>query len=439
MNPINPEYVLQEFLANVQSQDRIKAALVLEHLPGLPLQRQTRILYELSKSEDRFALPVLFFLARKNPELVQSQPRLKEIMQIKSADNPKVVQHLLEEDLSLDRRENLQLLNMLLAGPGTQVRRLAKDLLQQAEDKALPVLAANLHSKDQDLVINSLEIIAGMDNEAAQHPVRKLLHAYPENPNIRFAAYEALGSLPVPQGKSYTLATGLLDKVGSVRLAAAKAMEKNLDQGLLQGIQNMLQDPQERAGIINSLLEAKCSRITLVLIQDDQARLQIMSELQNAHPDLQAFFYQLFKANGLQELADQLQQDKPSIQESRGATICCVDDSGLILSSYKKILYQLGIEPILFQDPIQALDWLQNKGAELVFTDLSMPGLSGMELVAALRQKYDPQEMTLIAVTAQSEPKQREELFEAGVDEVLAKPFALEDLKQSLQRHLPGW
>ncbi|MGM0424891.1 MAG: response regulator [Thermodesulfobacteriota bacterium] len=433
---INNQHALQEFLANLQNRDRIKAALVLEHLPFLEKRTQTRVLYELSKSPDEFSLPLLFFLARKNPGLFQTQPELGQILKTKAADNPAWTGSLMQEGKEPGSKENLQLLNLLLAAPGASVRRQAREELQKLGEQALPWLAANLQSQDKDLLLDSLEILSEMQSENALYPVRRLLHARPEDPNLRFAAYEALGRLPVSKG-AYALAAGLLDPAGSVRLAAAKALERNLDQGVLQGVQNMLQDDQERESVLSSLLEARCGGIILALLRSQEFRQEIVSYLQKSHPDLRSYYQELLQANGLQDLASDLQKE---VQQSagQGPVICCVDDSGLVLSLYRKQLFQLGLEPKLFQSALAALEWLQENSADLVFTDLSMPELSGVELIARVRRDPAMQSIILVAVTAQEESKSRQELLQAGADQVLGKPFTLQDLQNCLESFFPG-
>lgn len=58
------------------------------------------------------------------------------------------------------------------------------------------MLAENLCSGDPDVQIHSLNVLGDIGDPAAIAPIRKLLHSHPENPNVRFAAYEALGLYP---------------------------------------------------------------------------------------------------------------------------------------------------------------------------------------------------------------------------------------------------
>ncbi|MFW6179778.1 MAG: response regulator [Desulfohalobiaceae bacterium] len=436
MSHINDQHALQEFLHNLQTKDRIKAALVLEHLPWLGQRTRTRLLYELSKSPDSFSLDLLFFLAHKRPDLLQARTGLAQVLQTKAADNPQLTESLLQEVKHPQSKESLQLLNILLAAPGARVRRLAREKLLQSGEQALPLLAGNLQSQDKDLILNSLEILSSLGTENALYLVRKLLQAHPEDPNVRFAAYEALSRLPVGKG-AYTLAAGLLDPAWNVRLAAARALEQNLEQGLLSGLQNMLQAQKERGSILASLLEAKSNQIVLELLNSPEYRQEILSYLQASHPDLRSYYQGLLQEYGLPDLAGQLQKTAAETTSEQGLVICCVDDSRLVLAMYRTLLFQLNLQPQLFQSPVQARQWLLKNPADLVFTDMSMPELSGVELIASLRQRYSSQDMALVAVTAQEEAASRQELLEAGADQILCKPFTLHDLSSCLQAFFP--
>jgi HEAT repeat protein len=70
-------------------------------------------------------------------------------------------------------------------------------------------------------------------------PIRKLLDNHPRDANIRFAAYEALGLLPMERG-AYALAAGLTDPVGNVRAAAARAVNGAFSEVLAAGVKNMV-------------------------------------------------------------------------------------------------------------------------------------------------------------------------------------------------------
>lgn len=82
-----------------------------------------------------------------------------------------------------------------------------------------------------------------------------------------------------------------------------------------------------------------------------------------------------------------------------------------------------------FTDPLKALDYLKNNPVDLIFLDINMPGLSGMELVRRL--KCPPR---IIFTTAYSEYALDSYDYEA-VDYLL-KPIEFDRFNRSVQRYL---
>ncbi len=64
-----------------------------------------------------------------------------------------------------------------------------------------------------------------------------------------------------------------------------------------------------------------------------------------------------------------------------------VDDDLLVLRSLELALRTRGVDVVAFQDSSRALDWLQQHHADALITDVVMPGISGSELVRAVREK----------------------------------------------------
>lgn len=67
----------------------------------------------------------------------------------------------------------------------------------------------------------------------------------------------------------------------------------------------------------------------------------------------------------------------------------------------------------------------------LILLDISMPGLSGEETCAQLRNGKDGQATRILAYTAHAFPEERERFLAAGFDDILVKPInrqRLEDL-----------
>ena len=74
---------------------------------------------------------------------------------------------------------------------------------------------------------------------------------------------------------------------------------------------------------------------------------------------------------------------------------------------------------------------------DIVLVDLRMPGMDGMTAIGHIRARPDAKaRVPIIVVTADTAPNLREECLEAGADDVLFKPVAMEALFDAMGRAL---
>ncbi|CTQ73116.1 response regulator transcription factor [Roseibium alexandrii] len=70
--------------------------------------------------------------------------------------------------------------------------------------------------------------------------------------------------------------------------------------------------------------------------------------------------------------------------------------------------------------------FLRQETGDLVILDINLPGKSGLDLLADLRERSDPRPVILL--TARSETQDRVKGLDAGADDYLVKPFEMEEL-----------
>lgn len=81
-----------------------------------------------------------------------------------------------------------------------------------------------------------------------------------------------------------------------------------------------------------------------------------------------------------------------------------------------------------------ALAFIQEQTYDVILTDISMPGLSGLELLGLLRQSQP--DTPVIVVTGISDRSHAEGLIRLGAFDYILKPFRLEDVEESVARAL---
>ncbi|MDT5157888.1 MAG: two-component system, NtrC family, response regulator PilR [Acidobacteriota bacterium] len=115
------------------------------------------------------------------------------------------------------------------------------------------------------------------------------------------------------------------------------------------------------------------------------------------------------------------------------AAILIVDDDAAV----RDVLYDLFSEDHLCHAAAtaeQALGFLHEHSYDVVLTDISMPGLSGLELLGHLRQEQP--DSPVIVITGISDRTHAEGLKRLGAFDYILKPFRLEAVEESVTRAL---
>ncbi len=330
---------------------------------------------------------------------------------------------------------SLEKLNDTLRSHHAHMRIYAKDELIRIGVKSVPVLIENLKEHDDDFLVHTLNVLGDIGDESAIMPIRKLLDSVPKNANVRFAAYEALALLPLRKG-AYTLAAGLTDKEDHVCVAAARAIDRNFNEILAAGIKNMIRSKDDEARhIVKIITNAQVDNIFLSLAGEDYFQEMALVYLPHSHKDTRDHYLALLKENGFDDFAARLAGDEIDSSGTR-VKICAVDDSRMILNIYKATLHEIGFEPVLFEFPAGALEWLETEKPALLLTDLNMPEISGIQLTEGIRKKYSAEQLPVIMVTTQSDTQDHEAAESAGVNDILIKPFNADSLKAAMGKFI---
>ena len=107
--------------------------------------------------------------------------------------------------------------------------------------------------------------------------------------------------------------------------------------------------------------------------------------------------------------------------------ILVVDDERAVRESLRRALELEGYEIELAEDGSQALRLLETEPEpDAMVLDILMPGVDGLEVSRTLRRKGS--KLPILMLTARTQVEDRVEGLDAGADDYLTKPFALEEL-----------
>ena len=131
------------------------------------------------------------------------------------------------------------------------------------------------------------------------------------------------------------------------------------------------------------------------------------------------------------------QNGKDSLASAQKLDILVVDDIPANRKLASLLLKRLGLDSSECSDGFEAVDFLREKGTDLVLLDIEMPGRTGLEVARIVReeemkQKNSEQPLLLYAMTAGVLPADRRKCFEAGFDGYIPKPVTLASLKEAL-------
>ncbi|WP_232547163.1 response regulator transcription factor [Propioniciclava soli] len=111
--------------------------------------------------------------------------------------------------------------------------------------------------------------------------------------------------------------------------------------------------------------------------------------------------------------------------------ILVVDDDQAVRDSLKRSLQYSGYEVASASDGVEALAHLSTHRADAVIMDVMMPRLDGLETTRMLRGQGN--DVPILVLTARDAVGDRVDGLDAGADDYMAKPFALDELMARLR------
>ncbi|MCS6835741.1 MAG: response regulator [Anaerolineae bacterium] len=106
-----------------------------------------------------------------------------------------------------------------------------------------------------------------------------------------------------------------------------------------------------------------------------------------------------------------------------GKTVLVVDDEPDSLEIAETLLTDLGVKVLVANNGRQALILLEDEHPDYIISDLSMPVMSGWDLIAALKQDRRLMDIPVFALTAHVMPGDRSKAIAAGFHNYLTKPL----------------
>jgi signal transduction histidine kinase/DNA-binding response OmpR family regulator/HPt (histidine-containing phosphotransfer) domain-containing protein/PAS domain-containing protein len=100
----------------------------------------------------------------------------------------------------------------------------------------------------------------------------------------------------------------------------------------------------------------------------------------------------------------------------------------------KRMLVKLGLEPTIVENGQKAVETASNKNFDLIFMDIQMPNMNGLEAARLLREKGI--QTPIVALTANALEGDDKKCIQAGCNDYMSKPIKREKLLKILKKHL---
>ena len=117
---------------------------------------------------------------------------------------------------------------------------------------------------------------------------------------------------------------------------------------------------------------------------------------------------------------------------SRSETVWIVDDDRSIRWVLEKALQQEGLTTVSFENADSVMQRLSRQQPDVIISDIRMPGASGLDLLARIRELYP--RLPVIIMTAHSDLDSAVASYQGGAFEYLPKPFDVDEAVSLVKR-----
>ncbi|HEY8570053.1 ATP-binding protein [Microbulbifer sp.] len=120
----------------------------------------------------------------------------------------------------------------------------------------------------------------------------------------------------------------------------------------------------------------------------------------------------------------------------RGIQALVFEDNAVNQMLMRAFCDDLGIEATFVSDGRQGIETAREMHPDIIFMDIQLPGLSGIEATAEIRQIPEINSTPIIGLSAAAFSEQKIAALNAGMDDYLTKPIIFSQLICAMQKHL---
>ncbi len=162
--------------------------------------------------------------------------------------------------------------------------------------------------------------------------------------------------------------------------------------------------------------------------------LQVTSEVN--HGSTFYFDIQLLPADQSFTAIEAVTNTVYTLSSDRQLSALVVEDNEVNTELLSNILTQLGFSIVCAENGQAALDEIEKNCPDIVFMDIRMPVMDGLEAIKKIRRKYSSEQLKCIAVTASTLQHSPEYYLQSGFDLFISKPFRFDEIYHAVKNIL---
>jgi signal transduction histidine kinase/DNA-binding NarL/FixJ family response regulator len=133
-----------------------------------------------------------------------------------------------------------------------------------------------------------------------------------------------------------------------------------------------------------------------------------------------------------------LPSSRKILAQSLPLRILVAEDAPINQEVIRLLLEKLGYQADIVSNGVETLKFLRRQSYDVVLMDIQMPQMDGLEATRQICQEWSPKmRPRIIAMTAEVAPGDREKCLQAGMNDYIAKPIRLEELRKALAQCQP--
>ncbi|MCA0203150.1 MAG: response regulator [Proteobacteria bacterium] len=121
----------------------------------------------------------------------------------------------------------------------------------------------------------------------------------------------------------------------------------------------------------------------------------------------------------------------------RRMRILAAEDNRTNRLVFSKMIDGLAVDLTFAEDGLQAVEAFRDRKPDLIFMDISMPGMDGRAATREIRQMPGGAQVPIVALTAHAMAGDQDDILAAGLDHVMTKPLKKPLLMEMIQRYRP--